>query len=333
MKRVATDQDNRLVVTDGQRQATLDGLFSVDAHNQLVYQIKEPEALRRQWQLPEQRVFAGTWRLNKTHDLELVLRQAGAGTDEEILTLRGEVVSLSAEAFAFSLKTRNRRGQSTVSLLVLEGTLGSDQSNRLFFRLSQQGQPGVLTCEGNWRLNRSQQIEYVYRRSDSRRKVAATHTFIVSGVWEIASATRLRYLLTHGSGRYLEFRVQLESPSLYPQKGVIKYRLGIGSRGPSRRSGRLLCLYGDWKLSRSLGVTFDMEYGKVGVHRLCFDARISFNSRTQVLASLSSTKGEATGIRLVYLRRMMRPKDAEFFIELRRGQQERAIEAGVRIPF
>ncbi|MCX5713006.1 MAG: hypothetical protein NTY47_08150 [Candidatus Omnitrophica bacterium] len=211
-------------------------------------------------------------------------------------------------------------------ILKLKGTWRANDYNELCFEVTcRNGPPETYTFKGSWKLNNNQQIEYT--SEDGRDKL----TF--SGFWNISSADRLVYILDASSTSRFEFKVQLESPTLYPKKGEIRYRIGIGSR-QSRlsASGKILILYGEWKFGRNLGMIFQMDYGQGEVRSVEFGAGVTFG-RNKVDFALINEFDESLGITLTMTHEFLKAYDAQAFIRLKSRQKEQAIEAGITIPF
>jgi len=128
-----------------------------------------------------------------------------------------------------------------------------------------------------------------------------------------------------------DFRAQIETPTIYPQEGVIKYRLGIGIK-ENRVAEKIISLYGAWKFSRNLGLVFQMDYNREGLESIEFAADVSFQENT-VTFSLRNKEGKPLGITLTFTHRFLKGIDAETFIRLKRLGEESRVEAGLKIPF
>ena len=144
----------------------------------------------------------------------------------------------------------------------------------------------------------------------------------------------MTYIFKHSLDSKFDFRVQIETPTIYPQKGVIKYRLGVGIREDSPTKEKLISLYGVWKLSRQLGLIFQMDYGKFEVKQIEFSVDISVNQRNEIVFSLKDKSGEYLGLDVAFTHRFLSKLDAEAFLRVKEIlKREPAIEAGIRIPF
>jgi hypothetical protein len=211
-------------------------------------------------------------------------------------------------------------------VLKLKGTWRANDYNELCFEVScRKGPPETYTFKGSWKLNNNQQIEYT--SEDGRDRL----TF--KGYWNIFSANRLAYLFEGSSISRFEFKVQLESPMLYPKKGQLRYRIGVGMR-QSRLSapGQVLIFYGEWKFGRDLGLFFQMNYGQGKVRTITFGAEVTFG-RNKVIFALQNEFGEPLGITLTLTHKFLEHLDTEVFIRLKSRQKEQAVETGITIPF
>ena len=218
---------------------------------------------------------------------------------------------------------------SRLRILRLKGTWHANEYNELVFeakvRRGLAKKPDKYTFKGTWKINKNQQIEY------NCGEGADVLTF--KGHWDISSSNKLVYALEGSSTSRFEFKVQLESPSLYPKKGEIRYRIGIGvCQRRIARPNQLIILYGEWKFGRNLGVSFQMDYGQGRVREIEFGAAVTFG-RNKVIFALNNEFGEPLGITLTMTHKFLKLIDAEAFIRLKSRKKEQAIEAGVTIPF
>jgi len=215
---------------------------------------------------------------------------------------------------------------SRLRVLRLKGTWRANDYNELCFEVTlRKGPPETYTFKGSWKLNNNQQIEYTFE--DGR------DTLTFQGYWKISSANRLVYILEGSSTSRFEFKVQLESSSIYPKQGSIRYRIGIGIRQSRLTApGQMLILYGEWKFGRNLGLTFKMDYGQNRVKAIEFGAEATFG-RNKVIFALKNELNEPLGLTLTMTHKFLETFDAEAFIRLRSRQKEQAIEAGITIPF
>ncbi len=242
-------------------------------------------------------------------------------------TLRQRFIAVESDTLVIeTIQTESKTYRQRLRILKLKGTWRANEYNELVFEATgHKGLPEKFTFKGSWKANNNQQIEYT---SEDGRDLL---TF--KGYWQFLSRKRLVYIIEGSSTSRFEFKVQLESPTLYPKKGEIRYRIGVGIR-QSRLStpGQILTLHGEWKFGRNLELTFRMNYGKGKVRSIGFGAEVTFG-RNKVIFALKNEFGEPLGITLTMTRKFLKSYDAEAFIKLKFRQKEQAIEAGISIPF
>ncbi|MDD5729907.1 MAG: hypothetical protein PHN57_02090 [Candidatus Omnitrophica bacterium] len=331
--RYEVDENNRLRIRDTAGHAALKGRFSVDKENRLNYYLNEPQAWRRQSGLPSRIIFKGKWNLNKNHDLELVLDETKDQYGKDRLIFKGEIISVSGDELAFEIISRNKGQTGSIGLLKLSGLWQADEYNRICFQVKKNIFPDSLTFLGNWQIGKNQQITYLYEKSSLKTKNKSACTLTFEGFWQINARNRLTYILENSPKSYFEFRAQYETPNLYPAKGKIKFRIGIGARNSCSKRLKTICFYGAWKLNRNLGAVYDMEYGKGKVRGIKFGLDLALSNRDALNFSLTNRENEPVGLNIAFNHRFLDTLDAESFLCFKRIQKAAAVEAGVKIPF
>ena len=328
---------NQLLIRAPKHKAPIParGTFSVDKGNRIIYWLNEPAGWRRKYNLPSKVSFVGNWKLNSNYDLELNLNETKNQYKGDRLVLKGEIISCDRDALVFEIISQDKRGISQVRLLKLNGSWQADDFNRIIFMIKKKAAPDVITLEGAWQINKNQQVTYIYEKTDLKRKSRISRALTFEGFWEISSSDRLTYILSRSTGSLFDFRVQIESPNLYPGEGLIKYRIGIGLRKDKPSRAKLICLYGSWKFSRKAGLVFQMDYGKGRFKRIEFGANFYLNKKDEIAFLLTDKNNEPLGLNINFTHRFLKKSDAEAFLRLRNILyiKEAAIEAGVRVPF
>lgn len=328
------DNSNRLVVKRNRKTLLTNGKFNVDKDNRLIYWLNEPADWHRQYGLPGRISFIGNWRLNPNYDLELILNKTDRQYEGDILALKGEIISTDRDSLIFEIKSYDKGGQSHIQIIKLSGCWQADEFNRIIFAVAKKKSPDILALQGAWQLNKSQQIIYTYEKTRLKRKRKICHTLAFEGFWQINNKNKLTYILSRSNASRFDFRIQIESPNLYPQQGVIKYRLGIGIKDSRFYRDRIICLYGVWKFSKKLGLIFEMEYAKGKVYTIEFGTDISLNKRDKVVFSLINKRQEPLGLKIAFSHRFLKQADAEAFVRLKKiCGKETAVESGITIPF
>lgn len=332
-----TTPDNRLILHLNGINTPVNGTFSIDEHNRLWYWLNEPSAWRKKYDLPEKIAFEGAWKLNSNYDLELQIQKDSprflVTVPENTITLKGEIISCESDKLIFQIKSTQKNGSSTIKLLKLSGIWGSNDYNQIFFSVTKKDSPDILTFKGDWKLNSIQQITCIIEKTDLIKKTKHKNTLTFQGFWEINEEKRLTYIISKGTDSKFDFKAQIETPNVYPKKGVIKYRIGMGVRKPKTEHTKIISLYGIWKISRKLGLTFDMEYEKGRINTVTFGTEVNFNKNNTVEFNLNDSLGNPLGISVIYARKFLKQLDAELFTRLKTSQKESGVDVGVRIPF
>ncbi|MDD5560641.1 MAG: hypothetical protein PHT50_00705 [Candidatus Omnitrophica bacterium] len=244
-------------------------------------------------------------------------------------SLRKRFIAVESDTLVIeTIQTISRIHRQRLRVVKLKGAWRANEYNELVFEAAAsrgRPKPDKYTFKGTWEVNKNQQIEYNCGEGPD--------VLTFKGHWNISSANKLVYALEGSSTSRFEFKVQLESPTLYPKKGEIRYRIGIGTR-KSRLSGpgQIIILYGEWKFGRNLGLTFQMDYGQGRVRAIEFGAEVTFG-RNKVIFALRNEFGQPLGITLTMTHKFLKAIDAEAFIRLKSRQKDQAIEAGISIPF
>jgi hypothetical protein len=325
------DDSNRLVIKQKNKTLRPLGEFSIDQKNRLLYWLNESDGWRREYGLPKKIIFKGSWQLNRNYDLELVLDQAKEQSAQDTLILNGNIISTDRDTLAFEIKAYDQNGLLHIRILKLAVIWLTDETNRLSL-LVKKSPPDIITLEGKWEINEAQQIIYTYEKTDLKTKDKALNTLAFEGFWQINSANKLTYILKHSSESKFDFRVQIETPTIYPKKGVIKYRLGIGLR-QNKTAEKIISLYGAWKFNRKAGLVFLMDYGKGRAEAIEFGADIHLSKNNLLTFSLFNRRKEPLGISVIFSHKFLKDLDAEFYLQFKKILNENSIETGIHIPF
>ncbi len=327
------DDDNRLFVADNKKRLNVNGSFSIDEGNRLIHYLNEPREWQAKYQFPGKLIFTGNWKFDANYDLELELTQDNSDWQASILTLKGEIVSCESDKLVFQIRSVDKNSSNRLRLLKLTGTWAANEANQIYFSVTKKESPDVLTLQGLWQLNKNQQVIYTFQKAGRKRKDKVSSTVIFSGFWQITSGNQLTYILSGGTDSKFDFKAQIETPNLYPKEGVIKYRIGIGIREPLPEKQKIISLYGVWKLSRKLGLGFDMDYADGRVETVIFCAEVNFDENNQVVFSLRNELGEKLGMSVIFTHRFLKQLDAEFFLRLKSRRDELGADAGITVPF
>jgi len=330
--RYAVDSHNRLVVKRGKKRLNPAGRFSVK-DNILYYWLNEPQAWLRKNSLPQKLKFAGAWKLNKNRDLVLDLSQGRNARRKETLALHGRILPAQGDVLAFELAADCPGNKKEYRILHLTGAWKASEDNGLFFEAKKRVLSDILSLGTGWKLDKRQQVVYTYTKTDLVRRSKSEQTIEFRGSWQLLRKDYLTYILERGTASRFDFRVQAESPNLYPQKGVIKFRLGAGVKQQAKAEPKTLSLYGTWKFGVSPALTFEMDYGEKKVKALTFSADIDLSEKDTIVFTLVDSRRRPLGLQLQFNRKFLKKHDAEAFLRLKKLCDESVIEAGVSIPF
>jgi len=240
-----------------------------------------------------------------------IIRQRFIAADSESLTIQ-------------IIKIENKTKRQHLRIINLKGIWRANQYNELVFSASlRNGRSKTYIFRGSWKINDNQYIEY---SSEGKKE-----KLIFKGYWSVLSANRIVYQLEGDSRSRFEFKAQFESANLYPKKGQIRYRIGIGLRGNRLIANeKTIILYGEWKLGRKLGLIFRIDHGKNRINELNFGANVTFEKNKLVLG-LKSQTGKPLDITLTLTHKFL--KSSQVFIKLMTFKKEYEVAGGVSIPF
>lgn len=334
--RYAFDDANRLTVRE-RDDATgvllppqiLEGRVTTQGRNRLVYEV-ESFPQRADGAAPRAIQLDGTWKLTAAHELALLLH-ADERRARQTVYLKGALVRAAANSLTFALRHRADDEQRTAQQVTLSGRWQADAKNRLTFLAEKaDGAEDRLTLQGGWSVGPRHELVYRYRQQDAPDRSAGEHALTFEGAWEIAQADRLVYRLSGSSDSAFEFRVALQSPSLLAREGRITYQVGIGLAG-GRTQRRQVVLFGAWKLNRDLSVSFEIPYagGRTGTMR--FEGTYALSSRDRIAVALQDSRREGLGLTVTFTKETV--PDANLFLKLRSGAQERSVLGGVQVRF
>ncbi len=331
--RFFVNDSNLLVINRGKDRLVADGYFRINPDNSLSYWLNEPQPWRREHSLPRQINFQGRWGLDDNHDLELSLGQSDRSLSGEKLTLKGEVICTDRDILAFELKSRDTRGEKVFRVLELSGSWRVDESNGIIFWVNRKEESDGLKFGASWKIDKNHQIIYSYEKTDLNTGNKKARDINFSGFWQKNPDNILTYLFSTGSKSRFDFRVQMESPNLYPQEGKIKYRLGAGLKQGKSSSSKVMIFYGCWKFSRDLGLSFEMDYGNGRLRSWEFGADINLSRKDRISLSLVDRERKPLGVNVTFSRRFLKKLDAEAYLKFKTLREESAVETGVEIPF
>jgi hypothetical protein len=321
------DPHNKLVVKgSGLRgvRKVLDGQFRISGKNQLTYHIKAP--VPDNTKSPHQLKLKGSWSLTKDHQLSFTLDKWRRETFGDQLTIQGEIIDVQKNLFMFATTTRTKQGLLSTYILELTGSWQADALNRLTFKVEKEGGSfDSLTFNGAWQINKKYQIIYSYQKQALTQKDKEIHTLIFKGYWDIKDKARLSYVLDCDSSSGFDFRT---SAGLF-KDNYIKYELGIGLSGKKEALKRIVTLFGNWKIKKSLGLVFEVEQGGRRIQSIVFGAEAKLTDRDSVSFNIrNSLNNKNIGAELELSRDIFK-QDGQAFLRLLQLKRESTVMIGI----
>ena len=276
--------------------------------------------------IEEGKGLKGQWFLSPDHEL---LYRAD-GFDEEY-RFKGALIAAEPEALVFSVTERQSDQKIVTSLHRLSGRWRANPKNQIVFEVEKEsGKNDVLTFGGGWKLNDNQEILYTFEQTDLKTKRKRIQTLAFSGYWQFSDRHRIVYVLSEDSASAFRFRGAFQTRSILAKKGEIRYQVGIEVSG--RRRVQDIVLFGKWKLSRDLGLSFEVDYAGGRRKSIAFGGEYSLDDSRQVAVNLKSEAGKPLGAELIFTKAFF-GKDGQAFMRLQKSVGESLVEAGARLRF
>jgi hypothetical protein len=271
-------------------------------------------------------VVRGEWELDRNHEVRYRVK----GASEEV-KLKASLFEVKPEALVLAVTQRKEKHRVTTSLLKLTGTWRVDGKNRILFEVEKEaGKNDRLLFQGAWELGPHHEIIYSYETTRLKTKTQRTQTLVFKGYWDLSERHRLAFLIEGDTNSRLRFRGAFQTKSILAKAGEIRYSIGVELE--SRHEVRTVTLFGKWKISRDLELSFEMEYGGGEKRALTFGGAYHFNEDTSLEVRLKARDGKPLGVEVIFWRDFF-GKNGQFFVRLRKTFEESAAEAGVRLRF
>ncbi len=327
--RYEIDPHNRLVIKKTGKKAKLprfrqilDGRFKVADDNTLTYHIKAP--IPDDIKAPHQVKLRGRWSLTKNHDLRLTLDKWRRQTFGDQLTLQGDIIEVNKNSLLFALTTRTKEGVQSTYILKLQGSWQADRNNRLTFRVKKrQDKYDILTFDGIWKIGKNYQIIYQYEKAQLARKLKKLHTLIFKGHWDIKDKARISYVIDRDNDSVFDFKTSL---GIFKEK-YIKYEVGIGLSHKPKPIKRTITLFGTWKIKKTVGLIFEVDYKNRKIHTIAFGAKAKLTSKDNILFKLRNNLNRDIGAELELTHKILKG-DGQAFLRFLKSKRESAVLAG-----
>ena len=198
----------------------------------------------------------GRWVLTPGHELQY----KSEGKNEEI-KLKGSLVAAEPDALIFSVTERQNDQRIVTSLVKLSGEWKLNPENQILFEVEKEtGRNDTLTLTGGWKVGESHELVYRWEETRLKTKKRQIRTLVFRGFWELSEKNRLTYYLGADSGSALKVRGAFQTHSILAKDGEIRYQIGV--EAAARKNAQVIVLFGKWKISRDLGLLFEIEYAR-----------------------------------------------------------------------
>jgi hypothetical protein len=265
----------------------------------------------------------GRWELSPNHEIQY----KSAGKDEEF-KFRGSLIAAEPRALVVAFTEKQADQKIVTRIVKLSGNWRLDSMNRIIFEMEREGgRRDVLVFKAGWKIGESNEIVYTYEVRDLRRKRGIIRQLVFEGFWDISEDHRLAYRLSGDSDSVFRFRGAFQTKSILAKKGEIRYQAGAEVRGG--REPREIVLFGKWKFSRDLGLSFEIEYEHGRKKAIRFGGEYSVGKQSQIAVNLKTRSGDPLGVEVLFTRSFF-GKDGQAFARLTRSVEESRVEAGLR---
>ena len=318
------DPHNRLIAkkrgtasgVTGYRQV-LDGRFKIDKGNSLTYHIKKSSDS----DIPQQVKLSGDYSLDKDRNLVLTLNKWNNQVQGNKLIIKGQLLDAKDDELSFTVGTRDSAGNKAIYILKLSGAWQADKHNRLSFNVTKEkGATDTLTLEGAWKVNNNNEIVYTYTKSRLKTKENIINTLTFKGHWDITEKNRISYILNKEINSTFDFKVGF----IRTTKSGLEYQINIGVTPVTKK----LTFSGKWKLSKRLGLLFEMPYRGGKVQGIAFGATCRLNENSTLDFKLKNRRGENIGTSLKLSRKILKDQGEAYIQTLKEGK-ELSLLAGI----
>jgi len=274
--------------------------------------------------IEENQRLKGRWEISPNHEI----RYKSRDLDEEI-TFRGSLIAAEPDALVVSFAQSQRDQKVERRLARLARGWRLDSKNRIVFEVEKEGgKKDALTFQGGWQIGKSNEIIYTYEQRDLRSKQQITRKLVFKGSWDISDDHRLTYWLSADSDSAFRFRGTFQTKSILAKKGEIRYQAGVEVNG--KHKIQEIILFGKWKLSRNLELSFEIEYQDGQKKAITFGGEYALSKDSRIAVSLKSREGDPLGIEVILTKDFF-GKDGQTFVRLVKSVQEQRTEAGVML--
>ncbi len=264
----------------------------------------------------------GRWELTPNHEVQY----KSQGKDEEF-KFKGSIIAAEPDALIVSVTEKQSDQKVVTSLGKLQGSWKLDSKNRIVFEVEKEkGKKDSLTFKGGWRINDSSELVYTYQQTDLKRKRKITRELAFHGFWDVSDQHRLTYWLGGDSDSAFRFRGAFQTKSILAKRGELRYQAGIEING--KHKIQTITLFGKWKVSHDLELSFEIEYADGARKAITFGGEYALSDDRRITVNLKTEQDKPLGIELILTKDIF-GKDGQVFIRLQKSLEESRVEAGM----
>jgi len=322
------DKQNRLFIIRKKDKILVPGTFTSDRKNNLIYKLSKNKVWRQKYALAPAIVFEGKWELDKKHNLIFALRKTGHWRKTQKIYLRAQIDEVKANSLIFAVAADTAQAPSRIKLLKLKGRWQADKNNRLAFLVQRnKNQHDALILQGEWSVEKNTLV-YRYRGISLKTKKKKQILLRFKGFWQFNESGRLSYVLDADKSSGFSFRLHKGPNSIRAEKGVIKYRLGLGLASKKKT----LELFGVWKWKDKSSLNFQINYGKGKIRAINFSFSLKLSKNRKITAVLRNARGDDLGVRLEIEKKILN-SNGRIFMRAGKIDKDSRIECGVNLRF
>ena len=265
----------------------------------------------------------GRWEITPSHEIQY--KRIGK---EKKIKVGGSLVAAEPNTLVIGVTKRQTDQTVVSSIYKLAGSWRLDPKNRIVFEVEREdGKKDSLTFKGGWRVNDSNELVYTYHQTDLKRKRKITRELAFHGFWDVSDKKRLTYWLGGDSNSAFRFRGAFQTKSILAKKGKLRYQAGVEVNGKHKIQN--IILFGKWKVTRKLELSFEIEYEDERKKTVVFGGEYALSRDSRIAVNLKNRSGEPLGIELILTKDIF-GKDGQAFMRLERSLEESGIEAGMK---
>lgn len=261
----------------------------------------------------------GDWQLTPDHEVRYKKK-----AKEEEVRFKGSIVAFEPGALLISVTEKQEDQRVTTRIVKLTGTWKTDSQNRIQFDVERQrGKNNRLCFTGSWAVGDNHEIVYSYTEKGRTRLQSIT----ISGYWDVSEKNRLTYYVGADTSQAFRFRGAFQTQSIFAKENELRYQFGVEVDG--KRTLKTITLFGKWKMSRKLGLSFEIEYAGGRKRAIEFGAEYHLDKNHGLVAAVRSTDDDPLGVEVIFTRDFVQ-SEGQAFLRLYRSIEESRAEAGAR---